>query len=77
MREEKNMNNDGKKSGGGWGFLIFIVIILILAMIGSGMENDYEKAGKDFSTWTKQDPSTWTDTQNQYFNDFWEWSSKN
>ena len=36
------------------------------------MESDYEKAGKEFDTWIGEDPSTWTDTEKQYFNDFWE-----
>lgn len=72
------MSDNGKKNLKGCLIVLIVFIILaILAMAGSGMENDYDRAGRQFETWTKQDPSTWTDTQNQYFNDFWEWADKN
>lgn len=70
------MNNKNPGSGCLTGIIVFIVIIL-LAVIGSGIEGDYEKAGEEFETWISEDPRTWTDTEKQYFNDFWEWSSKN
>lgn len=74
-------NNGGKKSN--MGCLISVIIagiILGLLLIGAdsaGGGSDYEKAGKEFGTWMQKDPSTWTDTQKDYFNDFWEWSDKN
>lgn len=70
------MNNKNPGSGCLTGIIVFIVIIL-LAVIGSGIEGDYEKTGEEFETWISEDPRTWTDTEKQYFNDFWEWSSKN
>lgn len=70
--------NDNQKMGSGCliGVIAFLIII-VLAIIGGGMESDYEKAGKEFDTWIGEDPSTWTDTEKQYFNDFWEWADKN
>lgn len=70
--------NDNQKMGSGCliGVIAFLIII-VLAIIGGGMESDYEKAGKEFGTWIGEDPSTWTDTEKQYFNDFWEWADKN
>lgn len=54
----------------------FFLIIALLAAGGSGKESKYEKAGKEFDTWIGQDPQTWTDTEKQYFDDFWEWADK-
>ena len=65
------MDND-KKPGSGC-----LTGIIVLAMIGGGMESDYEKAGKEFETWIGEDPRTWTDTEKQYFNDFMDWADKN
>lgn len=80
--EHHNYNSYNKNTSQkmGSGFLIGIVtflIILLLAIIGGSMESDYERAGKEFETWIGEDPSTWTDTEKQYFNDFWEWADKN
>lgn len=59
-----------------------IIILCILALLGlmggcEGNETEYEKAGKEFSTWTKKDPSTWTDTQKKYLNDMLTYKDKN
>lgn len=70
-------NSDGKKPGKGCLISIVILVLLVLSALFSGTENEYEKAGKEFSTWTKEDPRTWTDTEKQYFNDFWEWADQN
>ena len=47
--------------------LILIALIIFGAIGGcSDNETEYEKAGKEFSTWTKKDPNTWTKTQRDY-----------
>lgn len=71
-------NSDKQKPGiGCLTIIIILIVFVILAMIGSGIESDYEKAGNEFETWINEDPRTWTDTERQYFNDFWEWADKN
>lgn len=57
--------------------IIVIVIIVVLVAIGGSIESDYERAGKEFETWINEDPRTWTDTERQYFEDFWDWANEN
>lgn len=58
--------------------IAIIVATLILALIGSCSEDsEYEKAGKEFGSWVNKDPSSWSDTQKDYFNDFMDWADKN
>lgn len=55
-----------------------MIIILLLALIGScSEESEYEKAGKNFGTWARRDPKTWSDTEKEYFNNFMDWEDKN
>ena len=70
---------DNNKSGSGCltSIIIFIVILVLIAVVGGGNESEYETAGKEFETWIGEDPRTWTDTEKQYFEDFWEWTDKN
>ena len=56
---------------------IIIVICLIFLISSCSTDSEYERAGKEFGTWANRSPSSWTDTQKQYFNDFWEWTNKN
>lgn len=72
-----NNNNRTSSNSGCLTAIIILIIILVLAMIGSGIESDYERAGKEFETWIGEDPRTWTDTEKQYFEDFWQWADKN
>lgn len=63
-------------------YVLYIIIILLFASLISGgfsscNETDYEKAEKEFRTWSKNDPNTWTDAQKEYFNNFLNWSYKN
>jgi len=71
------MDNNKKPGSGCLTGIIILIVIIVLAMIGGGMESDYERAGKEFETWIGEDPRTWTDTEKQYFEDFWEWADKN
>lgn len=57
-------------------FIIIIVIILVALLGQCAGDTEYERAGKEFNSWTKKDPNTWTDTQKEYFNDLIEWSGK-
>lgn len=71
-------DNGDKKPGSGCLTAIIVAVVLIILMaLSGGTESEYEKAGKTFDTWTKQDPSTWTDTQKDYMNDFFDWMDKN
>lgn len=70
-------NNNNNLGAGCLTTIIISIVILVLLMIGGGKESEYERAGKEFGTWTKKDPSTWTDTQRQYMDDFLKWSDKN
>ncbi len=59
-------------------FGVIIVLAIIAGLLGGCVgESDYEKAGKEFGTWMKEDPKSWSKTEKQYFNDFMEWSDKN
>ena len=71
-------NSDKQRPGiGCLTIIIILIVFVILAMISGGTESEYEKAGNEFETWINEDPRTWTDTERQYFNDFWEWADKN
>ena len=61
------------------GILYVIIFLICLGSLGScmGVESDYERAGNEFGTWVNEDPSGWSDTEREYFNDFMEWSSEN
>ena len=52
---------------------IVIAIIVILGLIGSCGESDYEKAGREFDSWSKEDPKSWSDSEKQYYEDFMDW----
>ena len=55
-----------------------IIVVAVLALFGScSGESEYEKAGKEFGSWVNKDPSSWTDTQKDYFNNFMDWADKN
>ena len=55
-----------------------IIVVAILALIGScSGDSEYEKAGKEFGSWVNKDPSSWSDTQKDYFNNFMDWADKN
>lgn len=69
-------NNNNKKNRGCIVGIIIAIILFVLAL-SQAEESDYEKAGKEFETWIGEDPRTWTDTEKQYFEDFWEWADKN
>lgn len=56
---------------------IIIVICLIFLISSCSTDSEYERAGKEFGTWASKNPSSWTDTQKQHFNDFGEWANKN
>ena len=71
------MDNNKRTGSGCLTGIIVLIVIIVLALIGSGMESDYERAGKEFETWIGEDPRTWTDTEKQYFEDFWEWADEN
>lgn len=57
--------------------VVILAVIVLLSVFGCGPRNDYERAGREFGTWINEDPSTWTDTERKYFNDFLEWADKN
>lgn len=57
--------------------IVIGIILIVLVAIGGGIESDYERAGKEFETWVNEDPRTWSDTEKQYFEDFWEWMDEN
>jgi len=59
--------------------LAIVAVLLFLGLIGKscGATSEYEEAGNNFGQWMREDPSTWSDTEKQYFNDFMEWSDKN
>ena len=61
--------------GAGW--ITAIIVVVLLAIIGSCSTSEYEEAGNTFSEWSKRSPSTWSNTQKDYFNNFWEWSMDN
>lgn len=62
----------------GAGFISVIAVIVLLGLLGScAGDTEYERAGKEFGSWVNTDPSGWTDTQKNYFNDFMEWSDNN
>lgn len=71
--------NDKPGRGCLTGIIVFVVLVLLLLLISSSgmLESDYERAGKEFETWINEDPRTWSDTERQYFEDFWEWSNNN
>ena len=72
------MNNENNKHSN-IGCLIAIIIfavILIALLCSGGTESEYEKAGEEFESWIGDDPRTWSDTEKQYFNDFWEWADE-
>ena len=78
MTERVDCMDTNKKPGQGClTGIIVIVVILILLAVGSDIESDYERAGREFESWISKDPRTWTNTERQYFNDFWEWADKN
>lgn len=51
-------------------FICMIVIILALILLSGCKESKYEKAGKEFLTWSNKDPRSWTETQKFYFDNF-------
>lgn len=55
-----------------------IIMVLVLSLLsGCVGDSEYETAGKTFGSWGKNNPSTWTDTQKSYFNNFMDWADKN
>lgn len=44
------MDNNKKPGSGCLTGIIVLIVIIVLAMIGGGMESDYERAGKEFET---------------------------
>ena len=53
-------------------------VLVFFGLLGSCMgDSEYERAGKEFGTWSKKSPSTWTDTQKKYYNNFSDWAAKN
>lgn len=54
-----------------------IICLIILFLIGSSQESEYEQAGNSFSTWVNTDPNDWTDTQREYYNNFRDWADNN
>ena len=68
--------DENKGKGHGWLIFIIIAIVLVLAMAGGTEDSEYEKAGKEFETWMKEDPRTWSDTEKQYLDDLMKWSDE-
>lgn len=58
-------------------FIIVTLSILMVGLLSSCMESEYERAGKEFGSWVNTDPNKWTKTQKDYFNNFMDWSDKN
>ena len=44
------MDNNKKAGFGCLTVIIVLMVIIVIAMIGGGMESDYERAGKEFET---------------------------
>ena len=61
----------------GKGIWAIIIILLLLGLLGSCSDSEYETAGKTFGSWVNSDPNTWSDTEKQYFNDFMAWADEN
>ncbi len=61
----------------GKGIWAIIIILLLLGLLGSGSDSEYETAGKTFGSWVNSNPNSWSDTEKQYFNDFMDWADKN
>ena len=58
-------------------FSTIAIIVFVAALLGSCMEDsEYERAGKEFGSWVNKNPSSWTDTQKDYFNDFMDWADE-
>ncbi len=58
--------------------IAIIGVLLFLGLLGSCVgDSEYERAGKEFSTWVNKDPNTWSDTEKEYFNNFMDWADKN
>ena len=57
--------------------LIVIAVLILLGIVGScSSESEYEKAQKNFSSWSKKDPDSWSDSEKQVFNDYIDWLGK-
>lgn len=56
---------------------IIAALVVFMTLLSGCFESEYEKAGKEFNTWIKKDPRSWTDTQKKYYNDFMDWADKN
>ena len=55
-----------------------IIVIAFFGILGSCIgDSEYERAGKEFGSWVNKDPNSWTDTQQDYFNNFMDWADKN
>ena len=55
-----------------------VMVVCVLALIGScSGDSEYESVGKSFGSWVNTDPSGWSDTQKDYFNNFMDWADKN
>lgn len=76
------MENNQNDSNGKLGCLIIVVVIIVITILAVlqpiifGTTTEYEKAGKEFGTWIKKDPSTWTETQREYYGNYADWISK-
>ena len=72
-KSDSPSNDNNKKPGCGClSGIIVLIVIIILAIISSGTESEFEKAGKDFDNWINDDPRTWSDAEKEYFEFFWE-----